>query len=38
MMKNFMASGSIARGMELDKVPDECDTIPFPKQDAVMMI
>jgi hypothetical protein len=23
MMKNFMASGSLARGMEVDKAPDD---------------
>jgi hypothetical protein len=38
MMKNFMASGSPARGMEVDEVPDEGDTTPFPREDAVLMI
>jgi hypothetical protein len=38
MMKNFMASGSLTRGMEVDEVPDEGDTMPFPREDAVMMI
>jgi hypothetical protein len=34
MMKNFMASGSITRGMELD----EGDVTPFPVEDTAMMI
>jgi hypothetical protein len=38
MMKNFMASGSLARGMEVDEVPNERDTMPFPREDAVMTI
>jgi hypothetical protein len=38
MMKNFMASGSLARGMEVDEVPDKGDMMPFPREDAVMMI
>jgi hypothetical protein len=38
MMKNFMISGSLTRGMELDEVPDEGDTTPFPGKDAVMMM
>jgi hypothetical protein len=38
MMKNFMASGSLTRGMELDEVPEEGDVTPFPREDAVMMI
>jgi hypothetical protein len=38
MMKNFMGSGSLSRGMELDEVPDEVDAVPFPGEDAVMMI
>jgi hypothetical protein len=29
MMKNFMASGSITRGLEVDVVPDEGDVTPF---------
>jgi hypothetical protein len=38
VMKNFMASGSLTRGIEVDKVPDEGDTMPFPGEDAVMTI
>jgi hypothetical protein len=38
MMKNFMASGSLARGMKVDEVPDEDDMMPFSREDAVMMI
>jgi hypothetical protein len=38
MMKNFMASRSLNRGMEVDEVPDESDVTPFPRDDAVMMI
>jgi hypothetical protein len=33
-----MASGSLAGGMEVDEVPDEGDMMPFPREDAVMMI
>jgi hypothetical protein len=38
MMKNFMAKGSLPRGMEADEDPDEGDTMPFPGEDAVMLI
>jgi hypothetical protein len=38
MIKNFMASVSLAQGMEVDKVLDEGDTMPFPGEDAVSMI
>jgi hypothetical protein len=38
MMKNFMASGLITRGMELDEVLDEGDMMPFLKEDMSMMI
>jgi hypothetical protein len=38
MMKNFMISGSLTRGMQLDEVLDESDTMPFPGEAAVMMI
>jgi hypothetical protein len=30
MMKNFMASGSLTRGMEVDEVPNEGEAMPFP--------
>jgi hypothetical protein len=38
MMKNFMASGPLTRGMKVNEVPDEGDTMPFPKGHAVMTI
>jgi hypothetical protein len=38
MMKNFMISGSLTRGMELNEVPDESDTIPFLGEATVMMV
>jgi hypothetical protein len=38
MMMNFMASGSLARGMEVNEVLDEGNTTPFLREDAVMMI
>jgi hypothetical protein len=38
MMKSFMTSGSLSRGMEVDKVPNEGDAMPFPREDAVMTI
>jgi hypothetical protein len=38
MMKNFMTSGSLARGMEVNDVPDEGNMMPFPREDAVMTI
>jgi hypothetical protein len=38
MMKNFMVSGSLIRGMELDEVPDESNTMPFSGEAAVMMV
>jgi hypothetical protein len=38
MMKNFMTSGSLTRGMEVDEVPNEGDATPFPREDAVKTI
>jgi hypothetical protein len=38
LMKSFMATRPLARGMEIDEVPDEGDKTPFPREDAVMMI
>jgi hypothetical protein len=38
MMKNFMASRSLTRGMEVDEVPDKGDAMRFPREDVVMMI
>jgi hypothetical protein len=37
MMKNFMASRSIVRGMEVDEVPNEGNTTSFLKEDVVMI-
>jgi hypothetical protein len=37
-MKNFMASRSLTRGMEVDEVPNKGETMPFPREDEVMMI
>jgi hypothetical protein len=36
MKKNFVALGSLARGMEVDKIPDEGDATPFSREDTVM--
>jgi hypothetical protein len=38
MMKSFMTSTSLSQGMEVDEVPDEGDTMPFPREEAVMTI
>jgi hypothetical protein len=38
MMNNFMILGSLTRGMELDEDSGESDIMPFPKEDAVMMV
>jgi hypothetical protein len=38
MMKNFMVSGSLTRGMELDEDLGGSDTMPFPEEDAVMIV
>jgi hypothetical protein len=38
MMKCFMTSGSLSRGMEVDKVLDEGDVMPFPGEEVVMTI
>jgi hypothetical protein len=38
MMKNFMASGSLTRGMEQYKVPDEADMTPFPGEDTITTV
>jgi hypothetical protein len=33
-----MVSRSLTRGMELDEDPGRSDTMPFPGEDAVMMV
>jgi hypothetical protein len=38
MMKSFMISGSLTRGMELDEDPSGSDAMPFPGEDAVMTV
>jgi hypothetical protein len=38
MMKSFMTLGSLSQGMEVNKVPDEGDTMPFQGEDAVTTI
>jgi hypothetical protein len=38
MMKNFMASGSLTRGMEVGEVPDEGGMTHFPREDVIMTI
>jgi hypothetical protein len=37
-MKNLMASGCLTRGMEINKVPDEGDAMPFHIENTVMTI
>jgi hypothetical protein len=37
-VKNFIISGSLTRGMELDEDPSESDTIPFPGEDTVKTV
>jgi hypothetical protein len=36
MMKNFMTSGSLTQGRELEEDPGGSDMMPFPREDAVM--
>jgi hypothetical protein len=38
MMKSFMISGSLTRGMELDEDPSGSDAMPFPGEDVVMTV
>jgi hypothetical protein len=38
MMKKFMVSGSLTRGMELDEVTNAGNMMPFLEEDAIMMI
>jgi hypothetical protein len=37
-MKNFMTTGSLSQGMEVDKAPLEGDVAHFPGEDVVMTI
>jgi hypothetical protein len=37
-MKNFMTSGSLTQGMELEEDSDGSDTTPFPREDMIMMV
>jgi hypothetical protein len=38
LMKNFMATGSLSWGMEVNEAPIKDDVMPFPGEDAVLMI
>jgi hypothetical protein len=38
MIKNFMISGSLTQGMELDEVPGRSDSMPFPREDVVITV
>jgi hypothetical protein len=38
MMKSFMISGSLTRGTELDEDPGGSTRMPFPRDDAVMIV
>jgi hypothetical protein len=37
-MKSFMATGSLPRGTEVIEAPNEDGAMPFPREDAVMMV
>jgi hypothetical protein len=38
MMKDFMTSGSLTQGKELEEDPGGRDTTPFPGEDAVITV
>jgi hypothetical protein len=38
MIKNFMISGSLTRGMEHDEDSGGSDVMPFPGENAVMVV
>jgi hypothetical protein len=38
MMKSFITSGSLTRDKEPVDDPDGCDMMPFPREDAVVMV
>jgi hypothetical protein len=38
MMKNFMISGSLTRGRELDEDSGESDVMPIPRENVVMTV
>lgn len=38
MMKNFMTSGSLTRGRELEEDLGRSNTMPFPRKGIVMMV
>jgi hypothetical protein len=38
MVKNFMTSGSLTRGRQLEEDPGGSDTTSFPREDAVMTV
>jgi hypothetical protein len=38
MIKNFMTLGTLTRGRELEEDLGRSDTMPFPEEDAIMMV
>jgi hypothetical protein len=38
LMKSFMTTRSLSRGMEVDEAPIEGNAAPFPREDAITMI
>jgi hypothetical protein len=38
MMRSFMTSGSLSWGAKLHEGPDRKDTMPFPEENAIMMV
>jgi hypothetical protein len=38
MMKSFKISGSLTWAMKLDEDPSKSNTMPFPREDAVMIV
>jgi hypothetical protein len=38
MIKNFMISGSLNQGMELEEILYESDTMPFLREDTIMIV
>jgi hypothetical protein len=38
LMKSFKTMGSLSQGMEINEAPIEGDTMPFLREDAIMML
>jgi hypothetical protein len=38
MMKSFMTLGSLTWGAELDEGPDGSDAMPFPEENAILIV